>query len=191
MAKIPVDELAITHAYGPHLSASIRGTTSDEPERLVKTHCCFCGQQCGVKLLVKDEKVVGVEPWEEFPFNRGKLCPKGVKRYMQNEHPDRLLTARISLPASQYRDIASTSAFFGGLERYFAYRQCDFLHRRLGEAVGYRYVSHNRFQGWGRFRSISQRLGWFGGKRSRGESQGGLCNLGNHGLGNLGLYHIQ
>ncbi|MBM4270461.1 MAG: molybdopterin oxidoreductase family protein, partial [Deltaproteobacteria bacterium] len=44
-----------------------------------------------VKLLVKDEKVVGVEPWEEFPFNRGKLCPKGVKRYLQNNHPDRLL----------------------------------------------------------------------------------------------------
>ena len=40
---------------------------------------------------MKDERVVGVEPWEEFPFNRGKLCPKGVKRYLQNNHPDRLL----------------------------------------------------------------------------------------------------
>ncbi len=57
----------------------------------MKTHCCFCGQQCGVKLQVKDERVVGVEPWEEFPFNGGKLCPKGVKRYLQNNHPDRLL----------------------------------------------------------------------------------------------------
>ncbi|HEX8799788.1 MAG TPA: molybdopterin-dependent oxidoreductase, partial [Terriglobales bacterium] len=34
--------------------------------------------------------VVGWEPWEDFPFNFGKLCPKGVKRYMQDEHPDRL-----------------------------------------------------------------------------------------------------
>jgi len=34
--------------------------------------------------------VVGVEPWEEFPFNQGKLCPKGIKRYLQNNHPDRL-----------------------------------------------------------------------------------------------------
>ena len=56
------------------------------------THCCFCGQQCGIQLKVKDEKVVGFEPWEAFPFNKGKLCPKGVKRYMQDEHPDRLLT---------------------------------------------------------------------------------------------------
>ena len=36
-------------------------------------------------------QVVGFEPWEEFPFNRGMLCPKGVKRYLQGSHPDRLL----------------------------------------------------------------------------------------------------
>jgi assimilatory nitrate reductase catalytic subunit len=40
---------------------------------------------------VRDDEVVGFEPWYEFPFNEGKLCPKGVKRYLQNEHPDRLL----------------------------------------------------------------------------------------------------
>src|SRR5262249_49474786 len=27
----------------------------------------------------------------EFPFNQGKLCPKGIKRYLQGAHPDRLL----------------------------------------------------------------------------------------------------
>jgi assimilatory nitrate reductase catalytic subunit len=59
-------------------------------DRLVPTHCCFCGQQCGIILKVKNNKVVGFEPREDFPFNQGKLCPKGVKRYLQNEHPDRL-----------------------------------------------------------------------------------------------------
>ncbi|MGH9318781.1 MAG: molybdopterin oxidoreductase family protein, partial [Vicinamibacteria bacterium] len=29
----------------------------------------------------------------DFPFNQGKLCPKGVKRYLQGSHPDRLLRA--------------------------------------------------------------------------------------------------
>lgn len=29
--------------------------------------------------------------WYDFPFNEGKLCPKGVKRYLQGSHPDRLL----------------------------------------------------------------------------------------------------
>jgi assimilatory nitrate reductase catalytic subunit len=64
-----------------------------ESDRLVKTHCCFCGQQCGIQLKVKDNEVIGFEPWEEFPFNRGMLCPKGVKRYLQGSHPDRLLHA--------------------------------------------------------------------------------------------------
>lgn len=93
MATIPVDDLEITRAFGPHLSASIRGPASGEPDRLVKTHCCFCGQQCGIQLKVRDNEVIGFEPWEEFPFNRGMLCPKGVKRYLQGSHPDRLLTA--------------------------------------------------------------------------------------------------
>ena len=83
--------------FGPHLAyaSGQRLDTGVEPDRVVKTHCCFCGQQCGIQLKVKDERIVGFEPWEEFPFNRGKLCPKGVKRYMQDEHPDRLLTPLI------------------------------------------------------------------------------------------------
>ena len=93
MATLPVDDLEITKRFGPHRSPRVRGTTTDVPDRLVKTHCCFCGQQCGIQLAVKDGEVIGFEPWEEFPFNRGMLCPKGVKRYLQGAHPDRLLTA--------------------------------------------------------------------------------------------------
>ena len=65
----------------------------------MKTHCCFCGLQCGIQLKVRDNQVVGFEPWEEFPFNRGKLCPKGVKRYLQNNHPDRLLAPLFGVPS--------------------------------------------------------------------------------------------
>jgi assimilatory nitrate reductase catalytic subunit len=93
MAKLPVDELGIIDAFGPHLSARSRGTSAEEPDKLVKTHCCFCGQQCGIQLKVRDNEVIGFEPWEDFPFNRGMLCPKGVKRYLQGSHPDRLLRA--------------------------------------------------------------------------------------------------
>jgi assimilatory nitrate reductase catalytic subunit len=95
VATIPADELAIIDRFGPHLSEmrDRQLSTTVEPDRLVKTHCCFCGQQCGIQLKVKDEQVIGFEPWEEFPFNRGMLCPKGVKRYLQGSHPDRLLTA--------------------------------------------------------------------------------------------------
>lgn len=91
MATVPAAPENIAERFGPHLSASIGSMGRVESDRAVKTHCCFCGQQCGIQLLVRDERVVGFEPWMEFPFNRGKLCPKGVKRYLQGSHPDRLL----------------------------------------------------------------------------------------------------
>ncbi len=95
MATLPVDPERIIDQFGPHLAFMQQGRVapSVEPEKMVKTHCCFCGQQCGIQLKVKENTVIGFEPWTEFPFNKGKLCPKGVKRYLQGSHPDRLLTA--------------------------------------------------------------------------------------------------
>ena len=93
MAKIPITEAGLIEAYGPHLNEAPPGgwDAGLEIDKVVETHCCFCGQQCGIKLKVHDNEVVGFEPWYDFPFNEGKLCPKGVKRYLQGSHPDRLL----------------------------------------------------------------------------------------------------
>lgn len=95
MAKPPSSLSVLEELYGPHLNYVPPGGWQDESTRpadkLVKTHCCFCGQQCGIQLKVRDNHVIGFEPWEEFPFNLGKLCPKGVKRYLQSNHQDRLL----------------------------------------------------------------------------------------------------
>lgn len=92
MSKLPKGTIEIQEQFGPTLaySSGTRLDTGVEPDKLVKTHCCFCGQQCGIQLKVYDNQVVGFEPWYEFPFNKGKLCPKGVKRYLQGSHPDRL-----------------------------------------------------------------------------------------------------
>ncbi len=93
-------------SFGPHVSKAT-GNRLDPgavPDRAVDTHCCFCGQQCGITLLVKDETVIGFEPRYNFPFNQGKLCPKGVKRYLQGAHPDRLLHA-------YERDTSSSDGF--------------------------------------------------------------------------------
>ncbi len=93
MARPPVSEEELIARYGPHLNQAPPGgwDAGLDVDRVVNTHCCFCGQQCGIKLKVRDNAVVGFEPWYEFPFNEGKLCPKGVKRYLQGSHPDRLL----------------------------------------------------------------------------------------------------
>ncbi len=95
MAIAPTKTEEVIQHFGPHpaYSSGERLQTGVEPDRLVKTHCCFCGQQCGIQLKVKNNEVIGFEPWEDFPFNRGMLCPKGVKRYLQGSHPDRLVHA--------------------------------------------------------------------------------------------------
>jgi assimilatory nitrate reductase catalytic subunit len=103
MTWAPENKEAVIQQFGPHpaYSEGLRLETGLEPDKLVKTHCCFCGQQCGIQLKVKDNQVIGFEPWEDFPFNRGMLCPKGVKRYLQGAHPDRLLHAYQRDPNSQ------------------------------------------------------------------------------------------
>ncbi len=95
MAHEPVAALETIHQFGPHRAYAhgVRLDTGVEADRVVKTHCCFCGQQCGIYLKVKDNEVIGFEPRLDFPFNRGMLCPKGVKRYLQGAHPDRLKSA--------------------------------------------------------------------------------------------------
>lgn len=106
MAILTADADEVMYAFGPRLAyaSGARLDTGIEPDRVVQTHCCFCGQQCGIQLKVKDNEVIGFEPWYDFPFNQGKLCPKGIKRYLQGSHPDRLTHA--------YERDASTRAGF-------------------------------------------------------------------------------
>ena len=95
MAAIPEQRLDTLSAFGPNLQYN-QGMTIDSSlpiDKTVDTHCCFCGQQCGITLKVAQNQVVGFEPRYDFPFNKGLLCPKGVKRYLQGGHPDRLTTA--------------------------------------------------------------------------------------------------
>src|SRR3954462_14578496 len=101
MAQMPTQVHRLVEHCGPHRAypAGKRLGTGVDPDRLVKTHCCFCGQQCGIQLKVKGDQVVGFEPWLDFPFNKGMLCPKGVRRYLQSSHHDRLTSALFRDPS--------------------------------------------------------------------------------------------
>ncbi|MCI0612699.1 molybdopterin-dependent oxidoreductase, partial [bacterium] len=103
MSTLPATVNEIIKEFGPHRSVPTgeRLDPGVQPDKVVKTHCCFCGQQCGIQLLVKENEVIGFEPWMDFPFNQGKLCPKGVKRYLQGAHPDRLVHAYQRNPESK------------------------------------------------------------------------------------------
>ena len=83
----------ILERFGPHLhDAPYGGWQSDRKiDKVVPTHCPYCAVQCGMNLLVEDNKLVGFEPRYDFPVNEGRLCPKGVTAYLQTHHPDRLL----------------------------------------------------------------------------------------------------
>ena len=85
----------------PPGAGDFRGEAGGEPaaqwkataagEKLVPTHCSFCGVQCGMYLRVSEGRVIGVEP-RDHDINKMRLCPKGVVAYQQVHHPDRLLT---------------------------------------------------------------------------------------------------
>ncbi|MGO4547991.1 molybdopterin oxidoreductase family protein [Paenibacillus sp. 2TAB23] len=72
-------------------------------EKLVATHCSYCGMQCGMNLRVDTTKntIIGVEPRYDWPVTLGKMCPKGVTAYQQTNHDDRLLRPLIRDDASK------------------------------------------------------------------------------------------
>jgi assimilatory nitrate reductase catalytic subunit len=85
MSNPPSNLLPILDRFGPHLNRSspVRLATDAEPDRLVKTHCCFCGQQCGIQLKVKDNVVTRLRAVVRLPVQPRHALPQGVKRYLQ------------------------------------------------------------------------------------------------------------
>ena len=63
--------------------------------RKVTTTCSYCGVGCQFDLLVKDNKVIGVQSNPEAPVNGMALCVKGRYGYDYIHHPDRLLKPRV------------------------------------------------------------------------------------------------
>ena len=58
MAKLPTSDEALTSQFGPHLNYPPREgfPGRNEPDKIVETHCCFCGMQCGIELWSRTTK---------------------------------------------------------------------------------------------------------------------------------------
>lgn len=59
-------------------------------ERLVRSTCELCRHGCGVLVHVEDGKVTRIEGDPDSPFNKGKLCDKGLASLEYVYSPDRL-----------------------------------------------------------------------------------------------------
>ncbi len=86
----------------------------------VPTVCPYCGCGCGMQLVVRGDRIVGVEPWKEHPVNEGKNCPKGRSAY-QFLYAD----GRLTKPLVK-RD--------GAFEQTSWKEALDLIARQLGEA---------------------------------------------------------
>jgi len=56
----------------------------------VPTICPYCGCGCGMLLVVKSGRLVGIEPWARHPISRGRLCIKGWNAHQFVHSGDRL-----------------------------------------------------------------------------------------------------
>ncbi|WP_296849353.1 molybdopterin oxidoreductase family protein [uncultured Methanobrevibacter sp.] len=63
--------------------------------KYVPSICPYCGTGCGINFVVKDGKIIGVEPYKRHPVNEGKVCPKGNFGYEFINREDRLTTPLI------------------------------------------------------------------------------------------------
>lgn len=117
----------------------------------VRTTCSYCGVGCQMDLIVKEDKVVGVEPAFDA-FNKGMLCVKGKFGYKFINHPDRLKTPLIRKDGEfveatwdeAYRLIVSKikktkeehgAEAFGGLSSARCTNEENYLFQKLFRAV--------------------------------------------------------
>ena len=55
-----------------------------------KTACICCAQNCGLEVMVEDNRIVKVRPDKENPRSQGYNCRKGLKILHYQHHEDRL-----------------------------------------------------------------------------------------------------
>lgn len=71
--------------------------------RFVPSICPYCGAGCGMLLVAKDGKLMGVEPWASHPINEGKLCIKGWSAY-EFVHSEERLTKPLVKENGTFRE---------------------------------------------------------------------------------------
>ncbi len=95
--------------------------------RRVKTICPFCGVGCGIYLIVKNGRAVGIEGDRECNANKGALCIKGAKAYEFVHSKDRLKSPTI----------AGKRASWNRAYEYLSYKLRDIIQRHGPESIAF------------------------------------------------------
>ena len=115
MAKRGFDEVVVAGANVPMLEARCEscgqcvaycptgalsnkmnyGTARAHQVKKVTTTCSYCGVGCQFNLLVKKDKVIGVQSNPDAPVNGMALCVKGRYGYDYVHHPERLTKPKV------------------------------------------------------------------------------------------------
>lgn len=86
VAYCPTGALSSKLSYGMARAHQVKKVT---------TTCSYCGVGCQFNLLVKNNKVIGVQSNPDAPVNGMALCVKGRYGYDYIHHPDRLTKPRV------------------------------------------------------------------------------------------------
>jgi predicted molibdopterin-dependent oxidoreductase YjgC len=86
VAYCPTGALSNKMSYGVARAHQVKKVT---------TTCSYCGVGCQFDLLVKDNKVIGVQSNPNAPVNGMALCVKGRYAYDYIHHPERLAKPKV------------------------------------------------------------------------------------------------
>ncbi len=70
-----------------------------------KTACICCAQNCGLEVMVEDNRIVKVRPDKENPRSQGYNCRKGLKILHYQHHADRLKKP-LKRVGDQFREVS-------------------------------------------------------------------------------------
>lgn len=63
---------------GSRMFEPVEAQKAESKVELIKTICTYCAVGCGILGKVENGVLVGIEPWENHPINRGRVCCKGA-----------------------------------------------------------------------------------------------------------------
>jgi formate dehydrogenase alpha subunit len=72
---------------------AFRGTTNE----IVESICPFCGCGCGIRLEIKDNRIISARPSTTSPVNNGALCVRGSYGYDFIHSPERLTSPLVKV----------------------------------------------------------------------------------------------